>query len=198
MIHRIAARKGIGDLAAKGVRPLSDEIGQDSHKFAMHVKGHELAAHNCHANPPRAMCYATANRGACHLNGSTIVEQNLIALGDSLGVCLFALLGYGRDFKLAGKMMAAITGVPPNPMQTGERVYNLEKLFNYREGFTRADDVIPDRFFEEPLTVGEKKGAVLTREQFKTMMDDFYTKRGWDLKTSKSGDDKLKSLTLPV
>jgi aldehyde:ferredoxin oxidoreductase len=198
MIHRIAARKGIGDLASKGVRALSDEIGQGSHKFAMHVKGHELAAHNCHANPPRAMCYATANRGACHLNGSNIVEQNLIALGDSLGVCLFALLGYGRDFKLAGKLMAAITGVPPNPIQTGERIYNLEKLFNYHEGFTRADDVVPDRFFEEPLTVGEKKGAVLTRDQFKTMMDDFYTKRGWDLETSKPGAAKLKSLNLPV
>ncbi len=198
MIHRIAARKGIGDLASKGVRGLSDEIGQGSYKFAMHVKGHELAAHNCHANPPRAMCYATANRGACHLNGSNIVEQNLIALGDSLGVCLFALLGYGRDFKLAGKLMAAITGVPPNPIQTGERIYNLEKLFNYREGFTRADDVVPDRFFEEPLTVGEKKGAVLTRDQFKTMMDDFYTKRGWDLETSKPGAAKLKSLNLPV
>ena len=196
MIHRIAARKGIGDLAAKGVKALSDEIGQDSHKFAMHVKGHELAAHNCHANPPRAMCYATANRGACHLNGSNIMEQNFIALGDSLGVCLFALLGYGRDFKLAGKMMAAITGLPPNPIQTGERIYNLEKLFNYREGFTRADDVVPDRFFEEPLTVGEKKGAVLTREQFKTMMDDFYTKRGWDLETSKPGAAKLKNLGL--
>lgn len=65
-------------------------------------------------------------------------------------------------------------------------------------GFTRADDVVPDRFFEEPLTVGEKKGAVLTREQFKTMMDDFYTQRGWDLETSKPGADKLKSLNLPV
>jgi aldehyde:ferredoxin oxidoreductase len=96
--------------------------------------------------------------------------------------------------------MSGITGktYDDNLLQAGERIYNLEKLFNYREGFTRADDVIPDRFFEEPLTVGEKKGAVLTRDQFKTMMDDFYTKRGWDLKTSKPGAAKLKSLKLPV
>ena len=78
------------------------------------------------------------------------------------------------------------------------RAPNKGKLFNYREGFTRADDVVPDRFFEEPLTVGDKKGAVLTRDQFKTMMDDFYAQRGWDLETSKPGADKLKSLNLPV
>jgi len=200
MIHRIAKRKGIGDLASKGVKDLADEIGQGSHKFAMHVKGHELAAHNCHANPPRAMCYATANRGACHLNGTSITQQNLIALADSTGLCLFALRGYGIDGKLMAKMLSAITGTVPdgNPMVTGERIYNLEKLFNYREGFTRADDVIPDRFFEEPLTVGDKKGSVLTRDQFNTMIDDFYTQRGWDLETSKPGVEKLKSLNLPV
>jgi aldehyde:ferredoxin oxidoreductase len=200
MIHRIAARQGIGDLASKGVKALAEQIGQDSHKFAMHVKGHELAAHNCHANPPRAMCYATANRGGCHLNGTSIEQQNLIALADSIGLCLFAMGGYGLDGALIGKLMGGITGAisKGNPMQTGERIYNLEKLFNYREGFTRADDVIPDRFFEEPLTIGEKKGAVLARDQFKTMMDEFYTKRGWDLKTSKPGAAKLKSLNLNV
>ena len=200
MIHRIAARKGIGDLASKGVKSLAEKIGQDSHKFAMHVKGHELAAHNCHANPPRALCYATANRGACHLSGSNIAEQNMIALADSTGLCLFALGAYGRDGKLIGKMLSAINGTVPSgdPMQVGERIYNLEKLFNYREGFTRADDVVPDRFFEEPLTIGNKKGAVLTREQFKTMMDDFYTQRGWDPETSQPKAEKLKSLGLSV
>jgi aldehyde:ferredoxin oxidoreductase len=197
MIHRIAARKGIGDLASKGVKALAEKIGQGSHKFAMHVKGHELAAHNCHANPPRAMCYATANRGACHLNGTSIAQQNMIALADSIGVCLFALGGYGADGALIGKLMSGVSGISSKALfQAGERIYNLEKLFNYREGFTRADDVVPERFFEEPLTVGPKKGAVLTKEQFKTMMDDFYTKRGWDLKTSKPGAEKMKSLGL--
>ena len=198
LIHRIAARKGVGDLAAKGVKALSNEIGQDSHKFAMHVKGHELAAHNCHANPPRAMCYATANRGACHLNGTSIQQQNMIALADATGLCLFALRGYGMDGKLMGKMLTAIVGEMPDDhlMLAGERIYNLEKLFNYREGFTRADDEIPDRFFEEPLTVGAKKGAVLTRDQFKTMMDQFYTQRDWDLNSSKPSDTKLEKLGL--
>jgi aldehyde:ferredoxin oxidoreductase len=165
----------------------------------MHVKGHELAAHNIHGNPPRALCYATANRGACHLNGTSIEQQNMIALADSTGLCLFALGGYGMDGKFVSKMMSAITGIDPgDPLEIGERIYNLEKLFNYREGLTRDDDVIPDRFYEEPLTVGDKKGAILTREQFNTMMDEFYTKRGWDLKTSKPGAAKLESLNLTV
>jgi len=199
MIHRIATRQGIGDLASRGVRALAEEIGQDSHKFAMHVKGHELAAHNCHANPPRAMCYATSNRGACHLNGTSIEEQNSMALTDSIGVCSFAMGGYGNDGGLIAKLMTGITGAASKSdlSQIGERIYNLEKLFNYREGFTRADDVIPERFFEEPLTVGAKKGAVLTRDQFKNMMDEFYTKRGWDLKTSEPEAAKLKNLNLP-
>lgn len=198
MIHRIAARQGIGDLASRGIRALADEIGQDSHKFAIHVKGHELAAHNIHANPPRAMCYASANRGGCHLNGTSIEQQNLIALADSIGVCLFALGGYGHDGSLIGKLVGGITGVTSKDtlLQAGERIYNLEKLFNFREGFTRADDVIPDRFFDEPLTIGDKKGSVLTRDQFKTMMDDFYTKRDWDLNTSRPNPSKLQSLGL--
>lgn len=198
MIHRIAARQGIGDLASRGIRALADEIGQDSHKFAIHVKGHELAAHNIHANPPRAMCYASANRGGCHLNGTSIEQQNLIALADSIGVCLFAMGGYGHDGSLIGKLVSGITGVTSKDtlLQAGERIYNLEKLFNFREGFTRADDVIPDRFFDEPLTIGDKKGSVLTRDQFKAMMDDFYTKRDWDLNTSRPNPSKLQSLGL--
>jgi aldehyde:ferredoxin oxidoreductase len=198
MIHRIAGRQGIGDLASRGVKALAKEIGHDSHKFAIHVKGQELAAHNVHANPPRAMCYATANRGACHLSGSSIEEQNMIALADSTGVCLFALGGYGHDGSLIGKLMSGITGDTTNTdlTQAGERIFNLEKLFNYREGFTRADDVIPDRFFEEPLTVGEKKGAVLRREQFRTMMDEYYTGRDWDLVTTRPSRSKLEALGL--
>jgi len=118
------------------------------------------------------MCYATANRGACHLSG--------------------------HDGSLIGKLMSGITGDTTNTdfAQAGERIFNLEKLFNYRGGFTRADDVVPDRFFEEPLTVGEKKGAVLTRDQFKTMMGEYYTGRDWDLVTTRPNRSKLESLGL--
>ena len=198
MIHKIAARDGIGDLASKGVKPLAERIGQNSHKFAMHVKGQELAAHNCQANPPRALCYATAHRGACHINGNNAEDQNRNALADSTGVCLFAMHGYGTDGKMLGKILSGIIGqeIAADMEKGGERIYNLEQLFNCREGFTRADDVVPDRFFEEPLTVGEKKGAVMSREKFKTMMDEHYIARGWDPDTTLPTQAKLKQLGL--
>jgi len=204
MIDKIARREGVGDLAAQGVKVVSKEIGQDSAKFAIHVKGLELAAHNVHANPPRALCYATANRGACHLSGDSVDHQNFVALVDSLGLCLFAsdhnrwyFPGLGSD-KMAD-LITAITGTDwtkESLMQAGERVFNLEKMFNFREGFRRDDDTLPDRFFEEPLTVGSKEGAVLDRAEFSEMLDIYYKERGWDSATTRPDNSKLEELGL--
>ena len=80
--------------------------------------------------------------------------------------------------------------------KTGERIFNLEKLFNYREGFRRADDQLPDRFFEDAFTVGPKKGAVLDRNKFDAMLTAYYKDRGWDAETTKPGKAKLKELGL--
>jgi aldehyde:ferredoxin oxidoreductase len=202
MIDKIANRDGVGDLAASGVKALSARIGQGSEKFAIHVKGHELAAWNVQAQPERGVCYATANRGACHLNGNNQQEQDGIAMMDSTGVCVFTIFNEGRyAMELVPQLLGTITGIARTPeeyMAVGERVFNLEKLFNLREGFTRADDVLPDRFFDDALTVGPKAGAVLDREQFAQMMEDYYTQRGWDPKTSVPTEAKLKSLGLPV
>ncbi len=91
MIHKIVKREGIGKLAAEGVKALAENIGQGSEEFAIHVKGHELAAWNVNANAKSMMLtYGTANRGACHLNSSSPSRQNNNALQDSLGACSFA------------------------------------------------------------------------------------------------------------
>ncbi len=87
MIEKIAARDGVGALAAQGVRALSRQIGKGSAKFAIHVKGLELAAHNIQANQPRGLSYATASRGACHMSGDSIAMQNRWAILDSTGMC---------------------------------------------------------------------------------------------------------------
>jgi aldehyde:ferredoxin oxidoreductase len=197
MLHKIAHREGVGEMAAKGVKYLADHIGQESHKFAIHSKGHTFAAWNCHASPTQGLCYATANRGACHLNGHNAGGQNATALTDSTGVCLFARGGYRRD--AITEILEAISQrrwSPEDYRTAGERIFNLEKCFNYAEGFRREDDVIADRFFEEPLTVGSKKGAVLDREQFEEMMKDYYEKRDWDPQTTRPSDDRLKALGL--
>jgi len=188
----------VGDLASKGVKALSGQIGQGSEKFAIHVKGHELAAHNIQANPPRGLCYITANRGACHLNGNDAAIQNTRAMQDSTGLCYFASLETALNEPTLD-LLRAITGREYDKteyMKTGERVFNLEKLFNYREGFRREDDRLPDRFFEDAFTLGPKKGAVLDREQFEAGLTQYYKDRGWDPETTKPGESKLKELGL--
>ncbi|MFW5860790.1 MAG: aldehyde ferredoxin oxidoreductase family protein [Spirochaetota bacterium] len=197
MLKKITMREGIGDLAAGGVRPLSEKIGNDTASFAIHVKGHELAAWNVHADPPRGISYVSSNRGACHLNGKDAEAQNTTALYDSLGLCLFAKQAYPPE-RLAA-LMTTITGKEwkARSLQlAGERVFNLEKMFNYREGFRRKDDVLPGRFYDEPLTMGPEKGAVLKREGFTKLLDEYYQAREWSLKDARPKKSKLRELGL--
>jgi len=197
MLKKIAYQEGVGRLAARGVHLLAEKIGQNSHKYAIHCKGHALAAWNCHASPTQSLCYATSNRGACHLNGHSARTQNRTALIDSTGVCLFARSGYRENG--ISDIMEAISKrnwTSDEYKMAGERIFNLEKLFNYREGFRREDDVVADRFFEEPLTIGPKKGAVLDRDAFEKRMDGYYEDRGWDIKTTRPSQKRLKTLGL--
>lgn len=197
MVRKIALREGVGDLASKGVKALAAKIGGGSEKFAVHSKGHELAAWNPHRSLDLAITYTTASRGACHLNSSSAGDQNDYAAVESLGVCLFALDGFGKEG--VRRLLSAITGIEwteEEYLRAGERIYNLERAFNCREGFTRDDDALPDRFFEEPLTCGPHKGAVLKRNEFEKALSDYYQDRGWNLKTGIPAPEKLKSLGL--
>ena len=117
---------------------------------------------------------------------------------DSIGLCLFPAVETALDEPTLD-LLRAITGREYNKiefMKTGERVFNLEKLFNYREGFRREDDRLPDRFFEDAFTIGLKKGSVLDRNQFDAMLAQYYKDRGWDPDTTKPGESKLKELDL--
>jgi len=199
MIRKIALREGVGDLASRGVKALAAEIGGGSAKFAIHAKGHELAAWNPHRSRGLALAYATASRGACHLNSNSAKGQNEYAANDSTGVCLFALDGFGKDG--LRRLLSAITGTDwteEEYLKAGERITNLERAFNCREGFRREDDTVPDRFFEEPLTYGPHKGAVLKRDEFEKALSDYYKDRGWDEKSGRPLPAKLKSLGLEV
>jgi len=80
--------------------------------------------------------------------------------------------------------------------KTGERVYNLIKAYNVREGMTRADDSLPARLHDEPLPEGPAKGMVLDREKFEEYLDTYYDLRGWDKATAKPTREKLAELGL--
>ena len=95
--------------------------------------------------------------------------------------------------------MEAITGLPftsEEVMKVGERVTNLARAFNVREGFNRADDTLPERLMTEPLKAGASKGQLISREDLDKMLDEYYTERGWDVETGVPTRAKLEELGL--
>jgi len=199
MIHKIARKDGVGKLASQGVKALAEHIGQGSEEFAIHVKGHELAAWNVNARAERMMItYATANRGACHLNSSSFSRQNQSALQDSLGACSF-VGSWDKDYIAYRNFVEVITGVEQTDEefdQIGERIFNLEKMFNYREGFSRQDDRLPERFFKDAHTYGKGKDILASHDDFNRWIESYYNERAWDSETSKPMNEKLKQLGL--
>jgi aldehyde:ferredoxin oxidoreductase len=97
------------------------------------------------------------------------------------------------------RLMEAVTGLPFTPEEVkkvGERVNNLARAINVREGFTRADDTLPERQMTEPLKAGASKGQVISREDLDKMLDEYYSLRGWDVKTGTPTRAKLTDLGL--
>ena len=236
-IENIANRKGFGDLLAEGCKVMGERLNADY--YAIHVKGLEVDAADPRKQETRALTYAVATRGACHLRGNPYIDEFIkpdeakthfgtaavsdvdalegkgrmvawsedwVTNSDLLGLCKFAWyrskdfsLLIKRGLELASEIYAAVTGIPMTPeglYQCGERVYNVEKLFNLREGLGRADDYPPPRFFEEEMPEGPSKGAVLNQETYDTLLDDYYESRGWDRKTGIPTAAKLNELGL--
>lgn len=224
MILQIAKREGIGDLLAEGVKRASQKIGKGSDGFAMHVKGLELPGWAIRAAPSMGLAYATADRGGCHQrawpinydlgsktpDGKTLEryspqgkafvtkhDQDLIAALYSLVACDFATgaIGTARYINL----LNAATGwtyTKEQFMETGERIWNLTRAFNIREGTRKEDDTLPPRIFEEPLPSGIAKGKKLPKEDFEKMRREYYELRGWNVETGMPTCEKLKKLGL--
>lgn len=96
-------------------------------------------------------------------------------------------------------LMEAVTGLtytPEEVKKVGERVNNLARAFNVREGFSRADDTFPERLMTEPLKAGNSKGQVISRADLDQMLDEYYSLRGWDVETGKPTRSKLVDLGL--
>lgn len=200
LVRLTAFRQGLGDALADGSRRLAERFG--SPDSAIHVKGLELPAYDPRGSKGQGLAYATSNRGACHLRsymvgievlgfpkridrlsvinkaGLCIVQQNLNAAMDTLVLCRFT--SYALDEEHYARLLSKVTGIhytPEDFLLVGERVWNLERLFNLREGFTRKDDTLPRRFLEEPHVEGSTKGQVV---ELGVMLDEYYRFRGWD------------------
>ncbi|MBI2831720.1 MAG: hypothetical protein HYX79_05640 [Chloroflexi bacterium] len=123
-----------------------------------------------------------------------------ILISNNLGTgCLRGRIDKYYDAQVYTELFSAATGIETTPRELGlaaERSYNLLKVLNLREGFTRKDDKWPDRWFEPVITNGGKRylesyfGEPLNREECEKMLDDYYDERGWDVKSgtpTKSG-----------
>lgn len=146
--------------------------------------------------------YATSNRGGCHVRGYTIspeilglpekldqqsiVEkpawvkgfQDLTAAVDSAGMCLFTTFALGAP-AIADEITGA-SGIEFSGDEValaGERIYNLERLYNLSVGYTKADDTLPARMFNDPISSGPMKGNV---SRVPEMLPHYYEARGWD------------------
>ena len=200
LIRKIATREGIGmDLAEGSVRFARK---QGAEEYAMSVKGLELPAYDPRGAMGQALAYATSNRGGCHLRGymvgwevlgspkmlprfnlsgktDILVRiQNLSRVTDSLVTCKF--LEYSVGYDHLARILSAATGIEYtiSSLQTiGERIWNLERLYNIREGIEGAQDTLPARFLKEPLKEGPSSGRVVDLEKLR---GDYYQTRGWD------------------
>jgi aldehyde:ferredoxin oxidoreductase len=131
---------------------------------------------------------------------STIIsEHNNLAI-DSMGVCTwpYALFIYHTIDK-ATEMFNLVTGKDWDVEHIhgiAERLRNLERMFDVRQGLTRASDDLPKKFFEKPLSKGKYEGAVLDRDKFEAMKDEYYMLRGWDKQTGAPSKEKMEQLGL--
>ena len=206
LIQDIAYRRGVGALLAEGVRTAAATLGNGSSDWAMHVKGLEVSAYDCHAAPGMALAYGTNSIGAHHKDawlitweikaGRTnydvgkidfLIKTQLVRGGlfEALGVCRFPYNSLGLELEWYQKYLRAATGIDFSLERLNEisdRILNLMRAFwvrEYGEGWSRNLDVPPMRWFKEPLTQGAFKGSALDLERYNVMLDDYYERRGW-------------------
>lgn len=183
---------GFGKDIGLGAKRLCEKYGHP--ELSMTVKGQEFPGYDPRAMQGMGLAYATSNRGACHLRASTFADdfahvrtegkagivktsQDRNAAWDSTGVCLFA----GNAWEIED-LVAQLAGALPGDwskdrfMEAGERIWNLERMFNIGAGFTKADDTLPKRVMEEPAPSGAGKGKVA---EIAKMLPEYYELRGW-------------------
>ena len=183
LLELIASRQGIGAVLAEGVKKAAVAIGPTASQYAMHVKGQEMSGWNPIGNPGHAISQGTSNRGAGHQDGLNADEQNRRAFLDSLAVCRFVASGTGTAPYQKAYTLAVDQPLDDAAMlKAGERIWNLEKLFNVREGFGRVDDEVPAR--------------LIAASEQKKRLDDYYRSRGWDIQSGEPLTEKLQSLGL--
>ncbi len=197
MIKKIAQRDGIGDLLAEGTRLASQKLGKGSDYFAIQTAGIELSGVNIKGAASMGLGLATADFASHTRIWSATAEmkeeltfenapnyvkngQDEVNTRNSLIVCDFLPFGFDRLAPLLEK----ITGMkfqPEDLQGLGEKISNINRMYNLANGRTRKDDTLPARFFKEKHLSGIFKDSFLTEEKFAEWLDLYYRERGWDM-----------------
>ncbi|MBA7662160.1 hypothetical protein ES703_70186 [subsurface metagenome] len=219
MVRLMGEREGvIWDLLAEGSYRLAEHYGHP--ELSMTVKKQEFPAYDPRAIKGIGLNYATSNRGGCHVRGYTIAPevlgwpiqldrltyegkaglvktfQDFTAVVDSSGMCLFTFFGM-PNMSDYSPILRAITGIPYTDdelLKAGERIWNLERLWNLKAGFTKQDDTLPPRILNEPISSGPSKGEVFELDR---MLPEYYQLRGWD-EEGRPTKEKLEGLGLKM
>jgi len=215
MIEKMGKREGFGDKLAEGSYRLAEMYGNTY--YSMSVKKLEFPAYDGRVAQGMAINYATSNRGACHVRGYMIspeimgipekldptstegkaewckIFQDVTALVDSSGVCLFTT--FAITSAQITDFLNAACGFDYSEdyyVECGERIYNLERLFNLKAGIDPSNDTLPKRILEEPVPDGPHKGSVAKLSE---LLPKYYAVRGWT-PDGLPTEDKLKALQL--
>ncbi len=210
MSEKTGKYQGFGKDLGLGSKLLCEKYGHP--ELAMVAKGQEFAGYDGRSMQGMGLGYATSNRGACHLKHDTFEEdyqtpgtegkaeacartQDFVAMVDSTGLCLFTTGTWGyEDFAIMVDADLPGEWSVERLRQTGERIWNLEKLFNLKAGLTKSDDTLPPRILAEPVPAGFNKGGVC---ELDVMLPEYYKIRGWN-EDGMPGIDKLNDLSLRV
>jgi aldehyde:ferredoxin oxidoreductase len=211
MAEMTAQGKGFGREIGTGSKRLCTKYGHP--ELSMSVKGQEFPAYDSRGIQGMGLTYATSNRGACHLRSYTVASeilgipvktdplategkpdlvkafQDATAVFDSSGLCIFTSFAWTLA-DVQPQIQAACEGdwSLEKCNLVGERIWNMEKLFNLKAGLTKKDDDLPPRLKTEPAKTGPAKGLVSGIDK---MLPEYYQVRGWDTE----GVPKAETLT---
>lgn len=197
---RMGLRQGFGDKMSNGSYRLCDSYGVP--ELSMSVKKQELPAYDPRGIQGQGLQYATSNRGGCHVRGYLIspeilglpekldrlaidgkatwakIFQDLTAYIDSTGLCLFTSFAMGATEY--ADMVNAVTGTTLDAngvLEAGERIWNLERMFNLDAGIDPSQDTLPKRLLSEPIAEGPSQGYVTRLDE---LLPEYYSIRGWN------------------
>jgi aldehyde:ferredoxin oxidoreductase len=186
LVEMIAYRQGVGDLLAEGSLRAAQRLGRGSEAYLTTIKGMEMAMHDPRHMPVMRASYLLAPTGGDHMRQTS----NRNGHRNQVGLCHF--LAYDDQQSL--DILNAVTGwgVTPEEMVTqAHRGLTLARLYNLREGMSRADDRLPARFAE-----ALPKHGGLTVDQLEAIVTDYYVEQGWDAATGVPTDATIRELEL--